>query len=98
MNKKGFTMLEMIIVLSIICLIFVLTLPNIVQKQKIINDKGCLALVEVVNSQILLYKLNEDAQCNSVNELVEKGYLKPDQVKCYDGKNVVIENGEAKIQ
>ena len=39
MSKKqdGFTILEMIIVLSIIALIFLLTLPNIQQKQKIIQ-------------------------------------------------------------
>ena len=50
MNKKGFTILEMIIVLSIIALLFLLTLPNIRQKQEIIQSKGCEALVEVVNA------------------------------------------------
>ena len=33
-NEKGFTILEMIIVLSIIALVFLLTLPNIQQKEK----------------------------------------------------------------
>ena len=39
-NNKGFTILEMMIVLSIIALIFLLTLPNIQQKEKIIRSKG----------------------------------------------------------
>ncbi len=33
-NNKGFTILEMMIVLSIIALVFLLTLPNIQQKEK----------------------------------------------------------------
>ena len=39
-NEKGFTILEMMIVLSIIALVFLLTLPNIQQKEKIIRKKG----------------------------------------------------------
>ena len=35
--KKGFTVLEMILVLSVISLIFLITLPNIQQKNKIIQ-------------------------------------------------------------
>lgn len=38
-NNKGFTILEMMIVLSIIALVFLLTLPNIQQKEKIIRSK-----------------------------------------------------------
>lgn len=38
-NEKGFTILEMMIVLSIIALVFLLTLPNIQQKEKIIRKK-----------------------------------------------------------
>ena len=58
MKKDGFTVLEMILVLSVISLIFLITLPNIQQKEQIIRKKGCEALVEVVNSQILLYEID----------------------------------------
>ena len=53
-NTKGFTILEMMIVLSIIALVFLLTLPNIQQKEKIIRDQGCNALQKVVDGQIAL--------------------------------------------
>ena len=56
-KDDGFTILEMMIVLSVIALIFLLTLPNIQQKEDIIRNKGCEALTEVVNSQILLYEI-----------------------------------------
>ena len=54
---KGFTVLEMILVLTIIMIVFMLTLPNIQQKRDIVNNKGCDILIEVVNSQILMYQL-----------------------------------------
>ena len=36
--KKGFTVLEMILVLSVISLVFLITLPNIQQKNEIIQS------------------------------------------------------------
>ncbi|MEG1638503.1 MAG: prepilin-type N-terminal cleavage/methylation domain-containing protein, partial [Erysipelotrichaceae bacterium] len=67
--KKGFTILEMIIVLSVIALIFLITLPNIQQKQKIIQKKGCNALVEVVNGQILLFELETLEKPGGIDDL-----------------------------
>ena len=43
-HQSGFTILEMMIVLSIVALLFLLTLPNIQQKEAIIEEKGCEAL------------------------------------------------------
>lgn len=93
--KRGFTVLEMIIVLSVIALLFILTLPNIKQKQDIIDNKGCDALIEVVNSQILLYKLDQEKDVNSVNDLIQEGYLKEKQSKCGNGKRISIKDGQA---
>ena len=50
--KKGFTLLEMIIVLTIISIIFLLTVPNIQTVLGIVNNKGCEALVKTVDSAI----------------------------------------------
>jgi len=98
MKKNGFTLLEMIIVLAIICLIFVLTLPNIQQKQAIINTKGCEALVEVVNSQILLYKIETDEEVSDIEELIAEGYLKEKQARCPDGSHIIIVDGQAEAE
>lgn len=93
--KKGFTILEMIIVLSIIALIFLLTLPNIQQKREIIDNKGCEALIEVVNAQILLYEIDHLDPPSSIDVLISQGYLKESQKTCPNGKNIEISGGEA---
>ena len=48
-KKNGFTILEMMIVMLIVALLLLITLPNIQQKEKIIRNKGCEALLEIVN-------------------------------------------------
>ncbi|MEG0264815.1 MAG: competence type IV pilus major pilin ComGC [Erysipelotrichaceae bacterium] len=96
--KKGFTILEMIIVLSVIALIFLITLPNIQQKQKIIQKKGCNALVEVVNGQILLFELETLEKPGGIDDLIQGGYLKESQRRCPNGDNIEIIDGEASVQ
>ena len=46
-KKNGFTILEMMIVMLIVALLLLITLPNIQQKEKIIRNKGCEALLEI---------------------------------------------------
>ena len=94
-HKKGFTLLEMMIVLSMIALVFLITLPNIQQKEKIIQKKGCEALTEVVNGQILLYEIEHLHSPRSVDDLIQEGYLKAAQKRCPNGKKIVIINGQA---
>ena len=93
--KKGFTILEMMIVLSIIAVVFLLTLPNIQQKEQIIRDRGCEALVEVVNSQILLYEIENKVIPSSIEDLIQDGYLKESQANCPDGSSITISDGQA---
>ena len=94
-NEKGFTILEMMIVLSIIALVFLLTLPNIQQKEKNKQKKGCEALIEVVNAQILLYEVDNLTTPTSVDSLIQKGYLKSTQKRCPNGDTIYLSNGQA---
>ena len=94
-NEKGFTILEMMIVLSIIALIFLLTLPNIQQKEDIIRKKGCEALVEVVNAQILLYEIDHLVPPTNISQLIKGGYMKESQKRCPDGASIQIRDGQA---
>lgn len=98
MKNKGFTILEMILVLSVISLVFLITLPNIQQKNTIIQSKGCQALVEVVNSQILLYELENLETPLSIDDLIENEYLKEGQQRCPNGNMITIIDGEAYVE
>ena len=94
-KRNGFTLLEMLVVMLIIEIILLLTLPNLQQKEKIIRTKGCGALVEVVNSAILLYEIDNERTPSSIDELISQGYLKEGQNACPNGTAVSIVNGEA---
>ena len=94
-KSKGFTVLEMLIVLSIIALIFTLTLPNIQKRMQSVREKGCDALIEVVNTNILQYELDTGEVVDDIDTLVSEGYLKESQTQCMDGTKIDIVDGQA---
>lgn len=95
--KEGFTVLEMILVLLVITIIVLITIPNIAEKKKIIDNVGCKALIEVVNSQILTYEL-DGKKVNDIQQLVDAGLITQAQTTCPSGARIVIENGQAKVK
>ena len=98
MKRNAFTILEMMVVLLIVAILLFITLPNIQQKEKIIRNKGCQALIEIVNSQILLYEIDEEKTPDTVQELIDQGYLKQGQDVSPNRQKIVIENGQARSQ
>lgn len=93
--KNGFTVLEMILVLTVVSVIILVTVPNITQKKEVINNVGCKALLEVVNGQILMYDLENGEKPGSVEDLVSEGYLTEPQCYCPDGTYIQIVDGQA---
>lgn len=93
--KKGFTLLEMIIVVTIVSILFILSVPNIQKVLGIVNEKGCDALVKVVDSAILEYRLANDRDPSSVNDLISEGLMSDVQRTCEDGRTISIYNGQA---
>lgn len=87
----------MILVLTVITIVVLLTIPNIAQKKKIINNIGCQALMEVVNSQILVYEL-DGKKAENIDQLVEADLLTPSQTVCPNGAEIEIIDGQAAIQ
>lgn len=98
MNKKGFTMLEMMIVLAVISIIFLLTIPNISKSMNVVDNKGCESLTKVVDAAIMEYRLEYDVFPNSINELISAGYLTEQQGSCSNGRSITISNGQAVAQ
>lgn len=98
MKENGFTLLEMIIVILVLSILFLLTVPNIQKVATIIENKGCEALVKVVDSAILEYKLEYGVTPSSVYDLINEGLLSEGQRECSNGKIIEIYNGQANAQ
>ncbi len=97
-QNKGFTLLEMTIVIIVISVIFLLSVPSIQKTLSIVNQKGCKALEKVADAAILEYKMEYDEYPSSVDDLVNAGLLNESQVQCDGSKQLVIIDGEASIE
>jgi len=54
MKEKGFTLIEMLIVLAIISILLLVTIPNITRHNTVINNKGCEALINIIDLKDIL--------------------------------------------
>jgi|SRR5690625_26583 len=92
-NSQGFTLIEMLIVLMIISVLIILIVPSLTGSSKDVQDKGCDALVGVVQTQVNLYQLDEGRLPASISSLVSNGYITSDQTECSNGDALVYNDG-----
>ena len=95
MKNKGFTLLEMIVVIIIISILFLLTIPNVQKVMNSVEGVGCNALAKVVDAAIVEFKLDYGEYPSNINDLVNGGYLTSEQTKCSNGQSIVISDGHA---
>lgn len=96
--KKGFTLLEMIIVISVLSILFLLTVPNIQKVLNVVEHKGCKALLKVVDAAILQFKLDYNEYPNDISDLVNANYLSEDQIECANDQSIYIVDNQASIK
>lgn len=90
-NEKGFTLIEMMIVMLIISMLLIITIPNIAKHNSNINNKGCEAFVKMVQAQVQSFQMDTNRVPTGVDELVTEGYLREDAQGCPNGKTIVID-------
>ncbi len=95
MYKKGFTLLEMILVVSVLSILFLLSVPSIQKVLTTVDEKGCNALLKVVDAAIVQYRLETGYLPDDVYDLIDHGYLSESQIECSNGKKILIVSGEA---
>lgn len=88
-NEKGFTLIEMLIVLMIISVLVLVTIPNVVKHFRTVDDKGCDAYLKMVQSQVQAYKLDYK-KYPTVTDLKGEEYLGVEEVVCPDGRAITI--------
>ncbi len=96
--NKGFTLLEMVIVVSVLSILFLLAIPNIQTVMNMIENKGCDAQVKVVDTAIIEFKLIYGDYPKSVNDLINAGLITQKQQKCPDNTNISISNNQAYVR
>jgi competence protein ComGC len=88
-NQKGFTLIEMMIVLMIISVLLIITIPNVTKNNDSINAKGCEAYIKMVQAQVQAYEIDHNQLPTTIQELITKGYLKEEN-RSVCGKDQVI--------
>lgn len=89
-NQKGFTLVEMMVVLLIISILLVITIPNITKHNSTINNKGCSALEKMIEAQVQAYEMDIGKPPASLNDLKTSGYINEEQTTCPNGKPVTL--------
>ena len=90
-QQKGFTLIEMLAVLFIVSVLLILTIPNISRHFQSVDDKGCSAYSQMLQSQVQVYRMNEKQYPTSLQDLATKGYVKGDEATtftCNDGRPI----------
>lgn len=87
-NQKGFTLIEMLIVLLVISVLLLITIPNVTKHNSSIQEKGCDGLINMVQAQATAYEIDNN-KTPSVDELIAGDYLRDTPV-CPNGNSVVI--------
>lgn len=93
--RRGFTLVEMIVVMAIIVIVFLISVPNIQKTLNVVNDKGCDAQVKLIDAAILQWTLKHDSRPLSLDDLIRDGFISERQSKCSDGTSVGIVDGQA---
>ena len=94
-NEKGFTLVEMMIVMLVISVLLIVTIPNVARHNTNINNKGCEAYVKMVEAQVQSY-IMEKNKVPTKQELITDGYIK-ENGGCPNGKTDVLIDSEGKV-
>lgn len=96
-NNRGFTLIEMLIVLMIISVLIILIVPNLSGRTKEVNSKGCQALVSVVQTQVEAYALDHGQLPSDLQQLAAENYISEEQFTCPNNKNLVYDSSSGKV-
>jgi competence protein ComGC len=99
-NSKGFTLIEMLVVLMIVSVLMILIIPNLGNKSQDVQSKGCEALVSVVQTQVDAFYLEFNEYPTNLQEMIDKKYIRKNQSYCSNSDtplNYNPSNGEVNV-
>ncbi len=86
-NEKGFTLIEMLIVLLVISVLLLIAIPNVTKNNSVIKNKGCEAYLKTVQAQVQAYEMEFKTK-PTMTDLKDKQYIT--ETKCPNGNEVII--------
>ncbi|MEH7037292.1 competence type IV pilus major pilin ComGC [Bacillus pseudomycoides] len=93
-NEKGFTLLEMLLVMVVISVLLLLIIPNVIKQRSSVQGKGCDAYVKSVEAQVQAYQLEKN-KIPTVDELVKEKYIT--STTCPKGKPISISSEDGTV-
>ncbi len=92
--EKGFTLIEMMIVIMIISVLLLIAVPSLTKNNDVVEAKSCEATVKVAQTQVAAYKADVGTLPASIDVLVEDEYLDMDEASCPGGEPLTISDGK----
>ncbi|MDM5189953.1 competence type IV pilus major pilin ComGC [Bacillus sp. DX4.1] len=93
-NEKGFTLLEMLLVMVVISVLLLLIIPNVVTQRSSVQGKGCDAYVKSVEAQVQSYQLQNN-KVPTVDDLVKEKYIT--SKTCPKGEEISISSEDGTV-
>lgn len=87
-SKKGFTLIEVMVVLVIISILLLVFIPNLTKNHSVANEKSCSATLELVEAQIMAYQVETGKLPTTISQLQSEGYV--DSETCPNGEAITI--------
>ncbi len=83
-EEDAFTLIEMALVILIIAALLLIIIPNIGGVTETANDTTNDAIVQTVETQRIIYELEENVENASAEELEAAGYITSEQLSAYN--------------
>lgn len=94
LHRRGFTLLEMSIVLFIISLLILIIIPNLAKQRQNATRIHSKAMVNVIQTQADLFENEVGRTATSVQQLYSKHYLTSSQLKSAQRNHITINDGQ----
>lgn len=91
--ERGFTLIEMLVVLMIISVLLLIAIPNMTKNNEVAANKGCDATIKLLQTQVHAYEIEQGTVLTGLQDL-ENGYV--ESIQCPDGTTPVLDNGKVK--
>jgi competence protein ComGC len=93
-NEKGFTLIEMLIVLMIMTTLALIAVPSIDQNNKVVNGKSCEAMKSLVEGQAETYELENEKPPTKIGDLAD--YIS--EINSADQTSLMCPGNQEKIE